>query len=341
MKPGVKGPADTPEKMRRKGSFLRRHFANPNTGPLKDKSGKPTRRALSAQAWGEPIPQNADDIKKLAAKGKELLKQYHEAKENGGTIKQSKSNEGNIQAQEEKEVKTALSKTDKQTGVTSGSLSDASSKSSVVAESAKKQKNRIAHTTQDERKGAESERPAKTAKTDSIGSMPKQVKKELPKLKKEPKEKETRKAATKKAVSKKSDTYTNPALREKILQKIKAGDKGGRPGQWSARKAQMVAHEYKAAGGGYLKPYRTEAQKNLCSWTDEKWQTATGAKAIHGLTTSRYLPKKAWESLSKEEKEQTEKLKLEGSAKNQQYVANTAAAKDARRRASLRSTGEE
>ena len=48
LRPGVKGPADTPEKMLRKGSFLRRHFAHPR-GPMKDPKGEPTRLALSAQ----------------------------------------------------------------------------------------------------------------------------------------------------------------------------------------------------------------------------------------------------------------------------------------------------
>lgn len=45
--------------------------------------------------------------------------------------------------------------------------------------------------------------------------------------------------------------YTKPSLRKSIFERIKAGDKGGAPGQWSARKAQMVAKEYKAKGGGY------------------------------------------------------------------------------------------
>ena len=45
--------------------------------------------------------------------------------------------------------------------------------------------------------------------------------------------------------------YTNPALRKRIFEKIKAGGKGGKPGQWSARKAQMLAKEYKEKGGGY------------------------------------------------------------------------------------------
>ena len=45
--------------------------------------------------------------------------------------------------------------------------------------------------------------------------------------------------------------YTKPAMRKRLFNKIKAGSKGGKAGQWSARKAQMLAKEYKAAGGGY------------------------------------------------------------------------------------------
>jgi len=45
--------------------------------------------------------------------------------------------------------------------------------------------------------------------------------------------------------------YTKPALRKRLFNQIKAGDKGGKPGQWSARKAQMLAKKYKDSGGGY------------------------------------------------------------------------------------------
>ena len=45
--------------------------------------------------------------------------------------------------------------------------------------------------------------------------------------------------------------YTNPSLRERIKNEVMDGSKGGKPGQWSARKAQMLAKAYKAAGGGY------------------------------------------------------------------------------------------
>lgn len=45
--------------------------------------------------------------------------------------------------------------------------------------------------------------------------------------------------------------YTKPTMRKRLVAKVKASGKGGKPGQWSARKAQMVAKEYKAKGGGY------------------------------------------------------------------------------------------
>ena len=45
--------------------------------------------------------------------------------------------------------------------------------------------------------------------------------------------------------------YTKPGMRKQLFNRIKAGGKGGNPGQWSARKAQMLAKEYKAKGGGY------------------------------------------------------------------------------------------
>ena len=78
LQPGVKGKPDTPEKKRRKGSFLTRHFTTPRGPVVKD--GKPTRQALQAAAWGEPVPKTAGAEKKLAAKGRKLLKQYHEEK---------------------------------------------------------------------------------------------------------------------------------------------------------------------------------------------------------------------------------------------------------------------
>jgi hypothetical protein len=55
----------------------------------------------------------------------------------------------------------------------------------------------------------------------------------------------------KKSTVNSAGVYTKPTLRKQIFERIKAGDKGGAPGQWSARKSQMLAKEYKAKGGGY------------------------------------------------------------------------------------------
>ena len=82
LKPGVKGAADTPEKKRRKGSFLTRHFTTP-PGPVV-KNGEPTRQALQAAAWGEPVPKSEGDEKKLAAKGRKLLAEAKDAKDASG-----------------------------------------------------------------------------------------------------------------------------------------------------------------------------------------------------------------------------------------------------------------
>ncbi len=128
------------------------------------------------------------------------------------------------------------------------------------------------------------------------------------------------------------DNYTRPELREKIKQEVIAGDKGGRAGQWSARKAQLVAHEYAAEGGGYKHP-RDEAQQSLKDWGDEHWHTANGEKAIRGEETHRYLPDAAWKELSPAERKATDEKKVRGSRKGKQFVANTPEASEARRHA--------
>ena len=57
--------------------------------------------------------------------------------------------------------------------------------------------------------------------------------------------------STQKSTVNKAGNYTKPTMRKRLFEKIKAGSKGGKAGQWSARKAQMLAKEYKAKGGGY------------------------------------------------------------------------------------------
>lgn len=57
--------------------------------------------------------------------------------------------------------------------------------------------------------------------------------------------------SVKKSSVNKAGNYTKPSMRKQLFNRIKAGGKGGKPGQWSARKAQMLASQYKKKGGGY------------------------------------------------------------------------------------------
>lgn len=68
---------------------------------------------------------------------------------------------------------------------------------------------------------------------------------------KRPKTKSRKTIAKPKSKVNQAGNYTKPSMRKRLFQKIKAGSKGGNPGQWSARKAQLLASEYKKAGGGY------------------------------------------------------------------------------------------
>jgi len=116
--------------------------------------------------------------------------------------------------------------------------------------------------------------------------------------------------------------YTKPSLRESIKNKIMSGDKGGKPGQWSARKAQLLALEYKKAGGGYTGS-KTSSQKSLSKWTKEEWQTKSGKPSVQGkqATGERYLPKKAIQSLSPSEYSLTSKAKRQGLKQGKQFVS--------------------
>ncbi len=75
LKPGVKEKSPTGQALRRKGSFLTRFYTNPS-GPMVGENGKPTRLALAANAWGEPVPRTAASAARLAAKGRNLLEKY-------------------------------------------------------------------------------------------------------------------------------------------------------------------------------------------------------------------------------------------------------------------------
>ena len=108
---------------------------------------------------------------------------------------------------------------------------------------------------------------------------------------------------------------------KRIVASVKAGDKGGKPGQWSARKAQLATQRYKKSGGGYSGP-KTEAQKSLSKWTQEDWGTKSGKPSTQGpkATGERYLPKKARQALTSSEYAATTKVKREGTKAGKQFV---------------------
>ena len=141
-----------------------------------------------------------------------------------------------------------------------------------------------------------------------------------------------KKAAAKRSGTSSAGDYTRPDLRDEIKAEVLAGDKGGRAGQWSARKAQLVAHEYEARGGGYKHPPNA-AQNSLKQWGDEHWHTADGKPAIQGEETHRYLPDAAWKELSPEERKATDRKKVAASKTGKQFVPNSPAAAKARKHA--------
>jgi hypothetical protein len=115
--------------------------------------------------------------------------------------------------------------------------------------------------------------------------------------------------------------YTKAALRQRLKNQIMASSKGGKPGQWSARKAQLLAQSYKKAGGGYSGS-KTKAQASLSKWTKEEWGTKSGKPSTQGskATGERYLPKKARQALTKAEYAKTTAAKRAGMRKGKQFV---------------------
>lgn len=132
-----------------------------------------------------------------------------------------------------------------------------------------------------------------------------------------------------------SSPYSKPGLRSRIVSEVKAGSKGGKPGQWSARKAQIVAQRYKKAGGGYTSA-PSKAQRSLSKWTKEDWGTKSGKPSTQGpkATGERYLPKQARAALSSAEYAATTRAKRKGTAAGKQFVKQpkTIAKKTARYR---------
>ena len=107
----------------------------------------------------------------------------------------------------------------------------------------------------------------------------------------------------------------DPDLWEKVKADVTAGGKGGRKGQWSARKAQLAVSEYKKAGGGYVG--KKDDDNSLHQWTEEEWGTRSGKPS--GKTGERYLPKKAREALSDGEYRRTTAKKRADTRKGKQF----------------------
>lgn len=128
--------------------------------------------------------------------------------------------------------------------------------------------------------------------------------------------------------------YSKPSLRKQIVAQVKASSKGGKPGQWSARKAQLAAQKYEKAGGSYSGS-KTKSQTSLSKWTKEEWGTKSGKPSVQGksATGERYLPKKAISSLSSKEYQATSDKKRAGIRQGKQFVGNTEAARTAGRNA--------
>ena len=108
---------------------------------------------------------------------------------------------------------------------------------------------------------------------------------------------------------------SNPGKWKRIVAAVKAGSKGGRPGQWSARKAQIAVARYKKSGGGYKGPKK--ASNSLSKWSKQKWRTSDGSKSEG---KKRYLPDAAWKALSSAEKAATNRAKAAGNKKGKQFV---------------------
>jgi len=117
---------------------------------------------------------------------------------------------------------------------------------------------------------------------------------------------EPRQVESRGIVARRLNPYTKPDLRDRLKRKIMAGSKGGNPGQWSARKAQLLAAEYEKAGGGYSGK-RSASQRSLSKWTKQDWRTKSGKPSLE--TGERYLPAAAITALTSAEYAETSRAK--------------------------------
>ncbi|GJE61397.1 hypothetical protein [Methylobacterium trifolii] len=108
---------------------------------------------------------------------------------------------------------------------------------------------------------------------------------------------------------------SDPKLWDRVKERVTRSAKGGKAGQWSARKAQMATAEYKKDGGGYVGT--KTADNHLKQWTEEVWGTKSGHES--GKTGERYLPKKALEAVSDSDYARSTARKRADTAKGRQF----------------------
>lgn len=109
---------------------------------------------------------------------------------------------------------------------------------------------------------------------------------------------------------------TKPDLWSRVKAEVTRSSKGGQPGQWSARKAQLAVKLYKERGGKYIG--RKSSRNSLHQWTVQDWRTKSGLPSL--LTGERYLPAKAIKSLSSAEYARTTRKKRQGMRRGHQFV---------------------
>lgn len=105
---------------------------------------------------------------------------------------------------------------------------------------------------------------------------------------------------------------TDPELWEKVKKEVTAGKKGGDPGEWSARKAQLAVKLYKKRGGDYIGAKKRD--NSLRIWTKEDWQY------IDGDPENRYLPKAVIDKLTPAQKKEANKRKRQATRKGKQFA---------------------
>jgi hypothetical protein len=108
---------------------------------------------------------------------------------------------------------------------------------------------------------------------------------------------------------------TDPELWERVKRDLTHSDRGGKPDQWSARKAQLAVQEYRRRGGGYRG--RKPEDTSLEQWTEEEWGTRSGRKSLE--SGERYLPKAAREELSDDDYRATSRKKRRDLQRGKQH----------------------